>query len=110
MLAGYPNVRAFNNPLKALQYIKEHGCPALIITDFEMPEMNGIELLNAITSIHPDAAGLIVTGNQSQALSLSGNYPVFLKGTGYFFDTLVSHVRLRTGGISGVDAEHTGST
>jgi DNA-binding NtrC family response regulator len=109
-LAGYPHVRAFGNPLKALQYIKEHGCPAFIITDLEMPGMSGIELLDAVTSVHPEAAGLIVTGNQSQALALSLNYPVLLKGTVDFFKALVNHVRLRIGGISDADAEHAGPT
>jgi DNA-binding NtrC family response regulator len=109
-VAGYPHVRAFSNPLKALQYIKESGCPAFIITDFEMPEMNGIALLDAVTSVHPGAAGLIVTGNQSQALALSRNYPVLQKGAGDFFKALVNHVRLRIGGISDADAEHAGQT
>jgi DNA-binding NtrC family response regulator len=107
-VAGYPHVRTFSNPFKALQYIKEYGCPAFIITDFEMPKMNGIELLDAVTSVHPEAAGLIVTGNQSQALALSRNYPVLLKGTVDFFKALVNHVRLRIGGISDVDEEHAG--
>ena len=107
-VAGYPHVRTFSNPLKALQYIKEHGCPAFIITDFEMPEMNGIELLDAVTSVHPEAAGLIVTGNRSPALALSLNYPVLLKGAVDFFKALVNHVRLRIGGISDADAKRKG--
>jgi CheY-like chemotaxis protein len=109
-LAGYSHIRTFSNPLKALQYIREYGCPAFIITDFEMPEMNGIELLNAVASVYPEAAGLIVTGNQSQALEPSQNYPVLLKCTYDFFTTLVNHVRLRIGGVSDADAEHTGPT
>ncbi len=40
-------VSSFNNPAKALDYVK-HTQPDLIITDYMMPEMNGVELTRQI--------------------------------------------------------------
>lgn len=41
------HVSAFGNPLEALSWANEHE-PDLIITDYRMPEMNGVEFIRAI--------------------------------------------------------------
>ncbi len=40
-------VEAFDNPLEALKWLDDNH-PDLIITDYRMPEMNGIELIMII--------------------------------------------------------------
>jgi len=54
-------VLTFQNPQIALQTFKQHPCD-LIITDMKMPEMTGIELLNAVKSINQDIPVIIITG------------------------------------------------
>lgn len=40
-------VSAFGNPVEALNWVNEHE-PDLIITDYRMPEMNGVEFIRAV--------------------------------------------------------------
>jgi DNA-binding NtrC family response regulator len=42
----------------------------LLISDFDMPEMNGIELLQAASQADPDIVGIIMTGNGSVELAV----------------------------------------
>lgn len=44
--AGY-NVLSFNNPLDGLKEIQQNNCD-LLISDIEMPEMNGVELISKL--------------------------------------------------------------
>ena len=43
------HVESFDNPLEALQWL-DHNHPDLIITDYRMPEVNGIEFIKQIRS------------------------------------------------------------
>jgi two-component system response regulator RpfG len=43
------NIAAFDNPLEALQWLDDNH-PDLIITDYRMPEINGVELIKQIRS------------------------------------------------------------
>jgi len=51
----------FNNPLEALEYIKNNKID-LVISDFLMPGMNGIEFLAKVKKIHPEASLILLTG------------------------------------------------
>ena len=43
-------VESFDNPLRALQWL-DHNHPDLIITDYRMPDLNGIEMIRKIRSM-----------------------------------------------------------
>ena len=49
------------SPEVALQRLATEPCD-LLITDFMMPEMNGLELVNAVRAILPDVQVLLCTG------------------------------------------------
>ncbi len=60
-IEGFSNVNIFNDPNQALKFIKENPCD-LIISDFIMPEMNGIEFLSKAKKICPDTTQILLTG------------------------------------------------
>ncbi|MBR1976971.1 response regulator, partial [bacterium] len=61
MLEGYEHVEAFNHPQEALEYLKLEE-QDLIISDFIMPDMNGIEFLKEAQEIQPECTQILLTG------------------------------------------------
>lgn len=55
------DVVAANSPLEALKIARQEDFD-LFISDYRMPEMDGIEFLKAAKAIQPDAARLILSG------------------------------------------------
>ena len=55
------NVETFESPVKALEHIKSDGCN-LVISDYLMPGMNGIEFLSEVRKIKPQIPRIILTG------------------------------------------------
>jgi YesN/AraC family two-component response regulator len=62
-------IYAAENGKKGLQLFKEHT-PDLVVTDINMPEMDGIEMARHIKAINPDAAYIVLSGN-SDAKSIT---------------------------------------
>ncbi len=60
-LEGYTNVNTFNSPFEAVEYIKITRVD-LIISDFYMPGLNGIELLGKAGEINPGTTRILLTG------------------------------------------------
>src|SRR3989339_449457 len=51
----------FNCPVDALEYIKKSKVD-LVISDFLMPNLNGIEFLTEVKKLHPGASLILLTG------------------------------------------------
>ncbi len=60
-IEGFSNVDTFNNPNLALEGIRNNSYD-LIISDFIMPDMNGIEFLSKAKEIQPDTTQILLTG------------------------------------------------
>ncbi|MFI3300196.1 MAG: ATP-binding protein [Candidatus Gastranaerophilales bacterium] len=58
---GYEDVITFNNPLDAIDYLKNNSVD-IIISDFLMPELNGLEFLSEAKKIYPEISMILLTG------------------------------------------------
>ena len=59
-------VHAFTRPLEALQAIPGIN-PGVIVTDYFMPQLNGIEFIRQASPIAPHAAFVMITGHNLSA-------------------------------------------
>jgi CheY-like chemotaxis protein len=57
------------NGREALQKLAEVQ-PEIVVTDLRMPEMNGLELVQAIAADHPELPSVVVTARGSEALAV----------------------------------------
>lgn len=64
-VAGY-DVAVANNGFDAVR-AGEAGPFDLLITDFRMPGMNGIEVIHALRRLKPDLPALVISGNPIEA-------------------------------------------
>lgn len=60
-LEGFSNALYYNNPYEALEYLKLDK-PDVIISDFMMPEMNGLEFLKEAKKMYPEVSMILLTG------------------------------------------------
>ena len=60
-LEGFTNCVAFNKPTEAIEFLEQNK-PDIIISDFIMPEMNGLEFLSAAKKLYPDVSKILLTG------------------------------------------------
>jgi DNA-binding NtrC family response regulator len=67
-----------SNPLKALEIIRTNPRIDLVLSDFEMPEMRGLDLLNEVIRTSPSTAVLLMSGNDEIETQLPASIP-FLK-------------------------------
>ena len=58
---GFSDTHFFNNPKVAIDFLKTNT-PDLVISDFLMPEMNGLEFLSEVKSMHPEVSRILLTG------------------------------------------------
>jgi len=89
-------VLAATNGSEALAMIRDRGGKLdLLLSDVEMPEMNGIELAEAMASEAPDAKVILMSGYIKPSLK-NTNYASYKKGfiqKPFSGRTLVSHVK-----------------
>lgn len=58
---GFSDALFFNNPKEALEFLKTNT-PDLVISDFLMPEMNGLEFLREVKILYPEVSKILLTG------------------------------------------------
>jgi DNA-binding NtrC family response regulator len=55
------SVETFLSPLEALEYIKQNDID-LVVSDYLMPDMDGLKFLNLVKSAKPEVPRIILTG------------------------------------------------
>lgn len=58
---GFSDVNCFNNPEEAVEFLKTNT-PDIIISDFLMPQMNGLEFLTKAKELYPEVSMILLTG------------------------------------------------
>ncbi|MBQ2611827.1 response regulator, partial [bacterium] len=99
---GFGDVHDFNNPLDAIEYIKNEK-PDLIVSDFMMPEMNGLEFLREAKTHYPETSMILLTGyadkeNAIKAINEIGLYKYIEKP--WDNDDLIMNIR------NGIERSH----
>ena len=61
MVEGIDNVFCFNDTDEALDFLKENE-PDIILSDFIMPKLNGIEFLQEVKKLYSDVSTILLTG------------------------------------------------
>lgn len=92
----------FNSPVEALEYIKNEA-PDLIISDFLMPDMNGLEFLREAKKLYPETSMILLTGyadkeNAIKAINEIGLYKYIEKP--WDNDDLIMNIR------NGIERSH----
>ncbi|MGB7511998.1 MAG: response regulator [Pelodictyon phaeoclathratiforme] len=60
--------------VKALELLECHDV-AIVISDFNMPDMNGLELINMVKQRHPEIVPLIISGHESVGKIIESSHP-----------------------------------
>lgn len=60
-LAGFVS-RHFTNPNDMIDCVRYGDIPDVIVTDFHMPEMNGMELIELLQQLSPDVRTILFSG------------------------------------------------
>jgi CheY-like chemotaxis protein len=95
--AGFTNYVSFDDPACALDFIKSNVPVDLVITDYYMPGMNGLELLEKAKSIRTQIQGIIISSASSLIPKENHDYIIMEKGK-QLNQNLIGHVRKMIGG------------
>jgi DNA-binding NtrC family response regulator len=67
--------QVFQDPMEALSELRKwSGPPALLLTDFRMPGMNGMELIQGVKRRFPGVKTVLFSGNVDE--SIQSEYPL----------------------------------
>lgn len=93
--AGYKDVYTFDCPLRALHEIDQGIKPDIIISDFHMPHLNGLQFLESAISTLKKTKPVIMSGDTTSIKPLPRQYKVKVidKGDPDFFKKLLSLIK-----------------
>jgi signal transduction histidine kinase/ActR/RegA family two-component response regulator len=75
---GY-DVIAANSGAEALRLLRDGAAPDLMITDYRMPGMNGVELIQAVRALAPSVRVMLITGYSTIAEGPGASVPRLAK-------------------------------
>ena len=91
--AGFKNIKTYDCPLRALHDMEQGLLPDIIITDYRMPGMNGLQFIEAASSVISYFPAIIITGDPESISKIPENCKVLEKGGTDFFSNLVSLIK-----------------
>jgi len=77
--AGFRNIRTYSDPLSALKNIPAHYRPKLLIIDYHMPEMTGVEVIEEVRRRYDAIDAILITGDYQKVKQLAPRYRVLEK-------------------------------
>jgi PleD family two-component response regulator len=93
--AGFTNVTYYNDPETAVKEAQKNEQSPIVITDYNMPGMNGVDLLKKMENTEkPNLTGVIMTSAPKEVRDNDKNYPVIEKTPG-FIQKLIDLLRNR---------------
>jgi DNA-binding response OmpR family regulator len=97
--AGF-EVRTFQDPERALaDYKAAKPPPSLLITDYAMGSMNGLDLMRECRKLHPDQKIILISGTVDESVYANTDIkPDLFLSKPYDPDEFVAHVRAMTEG------------
>ncbi len=92
---GYNDVYLYNSPTEAVEFLKSNTVD-LVVSDFIMPEMNGLEFLREVKKLYPEISLILLTGyadkeNAIRAINEVGLYKYIEKP--WDNDDLIMNIR-----------------
>jgi response regulator RpfG family c-di-GMP phosphodiesterase len=60
-----------NGAQSALQMLKDHGAPAVVVSDMRMPGMDGATLLKHIKHLYPETTRILLTGDPGRDVAIA---------------------------------------
>jgi len=64
------NVVTVDSGNKGIDVLKEQGPIAVVVSDYRMPEMNGVQFLSTVRQIMPDTVRILLTGQADMQASI----------------------------------------
>jgi len=91
--AGAHDVLTFEDPLEAVEEIRKNGTPDFIITDYNMPGMNGVEFLEKVGD-EAEFKGIIMTAYPAEVVFKNDKkkYEIVEKRIG-FMETIAKKIQ-----------------
>lgn len=83
--------KPFADPLKALEYVQVHE-PDLVLADFKMPRMNGVEFTKRFRELYKDIPLVVITGVEDKQVL----YDALDAGATDFLSKPIDHRECRT--------------
>jgi DNA-binding NtrC family response regulator len=89
---GFTKILTFDCPLRALHEIEQGVIPDIIISDYHMHEMNGVEFLQSAISDKKSISAIIISGDTCSIENCPETYIRIDKGDYGFFKKLLSAI------------------
>lgn len=90
---GYKHIYIYDNPILLIEDIKKGFYPSIIITDYQMPWLNGVELLQIVKELYPAVKSLIITADNKENILPFIDCMVINKDSFKFVSDVVSWVK-----------------
>jgi DNA-binding NtrC family response regulator len=68
---GFSNVKSFSSGIECFDAVKNKEIPNIVIQDYFMNEMNGLEVLQRVKKINPNTEFIFLTANEDLTVAVS---------------------------------------